>query len=218
MDRDEMAAIARDGWGAVADSYVEHLFDELDHKPFDRERLDAFAASIPCGAQAIDIGCGPGHIGLYLRKRGVDIVGLDLSPSMIDEAQKIQPEAEFVVGNVLKLDMADSAFGGALAMYSLINLVRQDLPLAMAEIFRVLRPGAPFLMAVHRGQDQLVADELFGRPLRMVVTLFAPDEVREAAESAGFVVDLLEVRGPYETEYKHDRIYLRAHRPPGISL
>jgi ubiquinone/menaquinone biosynthesis C-methylase UbiE len=70
--------------------------------------------------------------------RGVDEVGqphtirhvealfneLDLSPQMIAEARKIQPEAAFEVGNVLQLPMADGTFGGALAMYSLINLVR----------------------------------------------------------------------------------------------
>jgi len=213
MDREEMASIARDGWGTVAPAYVQALFHELDHKPFDRERLDGFATAVLSGTTTIDIGCGPGHVGLYLSERGVTVLGLDLSPPMIAEARRIQPDAQFAVGNVLVLEMPDETFGGALAMYSLINLVREDLPVAMREIFRVLKPGSPFLMSVHRGEDRLVAEQIFDQPVRMVVTLFEPDEVRAAAARAGFVIDAVEVRGPYETEFQHERVYLRAHRP-----
>ncbi len=213
MDRDQMAAMARDGWGKVASAYVDQLFNELENKPFDRERLETFAAGVQPGTTVVDIGCGPGHVGLFLRQLGVDVLGIDLSPEMIAEARKLAPQARFEVGNVLELAAGDETFAGALAMYSLINLLREDLPVALAEIFRVLIPGSAFLMAVHRGSEEIVAEEIFDKPVHMVATLFEAEEVRAAAESAGFVIDHLEMRGPYETEYQSERVYLRAHRP-----
>ena len=37
------------GYNRVAALYAAEFFDELARKPFDRERLDDFAASIRCG-------------------------------------------------------------------------------------------------------------------------------------------------------------------------
>jgi len=50
----------------LADQYVQNIYDELRHKPFDRELLDRFAASIPVGSLVCDIGTGPGHVARLL--------------------------------------------------------------------------------------------------------------------------------------------------------
>jgi hypothetical protein len=42
----------------VADEYVRHLFDKLQHKPLDRQLLDRFAASVRDVGPACDMGCG----------------------------------------------------------------------------------------------------------------------------------------------------------------
>jgi hypothetical protein len=55
----------------VADEYVRQIFDELQHKPFDRELLDRFAASVRDAGLACDMGCGPGHVARYLHEHGV---------------------------------------------------------------------------------------------------------------------------------------------------
>src|SRR5262245_22140760 len=90
----------RAGYDEVADEYVRRIYDELANKPFDRKLLDDFAESIrkevrgrdaPGGdtrsdgmrhGPVLDVGCGPGHVSRYLRDRGVDMHGLDLSAGM----------------------------------------------------------------------------------------------------------------------------------------
>ena len=65
----------------VADEYVRRIFDELRHKPLDRQLLDRFAASVRDVGPACDLGCGPGHVARYLHEHGVQVCGVDLSAS-----------------------------------------------------------------------------------------------------------------------------------------
>src|SRR5579871_3756970 len=76
----------------VAAEYARRIFDELQHKPLDRELLDRFAARVPPDAIACDLGCGPGQIARYLYERGVQVVGVDLSPEMVRTARTLNPE------------------------------------------------------------------------------------------------------------------------------
>ncbi len=48
-----------DSYDAVADEYVRQILHELEHKPFDRERLDRFVCDVRSGGTVADIGCGP---------------------------------------------------------------------------------------------------------------------------------------------------------------
>jgi 2-polyprenyl-3-methyl-5-hydroxy-6-metoxy-1,4-benzoquinol methylase len=54
----------------LADEYARRIFNELQHKPLDRELLDRFAARIVGRGEVCDMGCGPGQIARYLRDAG----------------------------------------------------------------------------------------------------------------------------------------------------
>jgi hypothetical protein len=44
----------------VAEEYAHRYNEELEHKPFDRERLDFFGTLVRPGGLVADLGCGPG--------------------------------------------------------------------------------------------------------------------------------------------------------------
>lgn len=211
LDRTAMRSVAR-GWGRVADRYVAELFDELDRKPFDRDLLAQFAACVPPGALVGDVGCGPGHIAHHLMERGLRVHGVDLCEEMVEAARRLVPGATFEVGDMLALPVADGVWGGCLAMYSLINLVREDVGVVLAGFARVLQPEAPLLLAVHRGQGVVHEPEVFGVPLPMVATLYEPDELEAWVREAGFMDVDVRCRPPYESEYPSERVYVLARR------
>ena len=68
------AASTAAGYDLVAAEYARRIYGELEAKPFDRAFLDRLAKAIPVG-EVLDLGCGPGHVGKYLRERGIPAAG-----------------------------------------------------------------------------------------------------------------------------------------------
>jgi 2-polyprenyl-3-methyl-5-hydroxy-6-metoxy-1,4-benzoquinol methylase len=71
----------------IAAEYAEHYHNELARKPFDRVMLDWLAARAASLGPICDMGCGPGHIADYLRRRGAQVQGIDLSVEMVAQSR-----------------------------------------------------------------------------------------------------------------------------------
>ncbi len=71
------------------------------------------------------------------------MVGLDFSEPMLDEARAKSTvrgaEIEWIQGNALELPFEDASFDAATVGFGIRNVV--DLPRALAEMRRVVRPG-----------------------------------------------------------------------------
>ena len=198
----------------VAQAYADQFFTELDRKPFDRELLDRFAAILKDRGRVCDVGCGPGHVGRYLAGRSVDVFGLDLSPGMVALARDLNPAMRFEQGDVLALDLPDGALAGIVAFYSLIHLERAAVTRALAEMARVLIPGGLLLLAFHGGEGEVHAEDWFGCGVSIDATLFQPAEMAASMVQAGFDVEEVVTREPYEFEYPSRRIYARGTKRP----
>ena len=218
-----MTDAVRDGYDAVAEDYAERVAGELAGKPLDRALLTAFAESVrtvaPDGVIA-DVGCGPGHVAAYLAREGARVVGVDVSPAMVEVAQRRSPELSFAVGSVLGLDMADASWSGAVAMYSLIHFDDDMLDRALAELRRVLRPEGLLLVALHTehlehpGETVVHVDDWWGHGVDLDFRFRPAAGVRAAVERAGFVVAAQLEREPYDgAEAPTRRLYLLARRP-----
>jgi SAM-dependent methyltransferase len=201
----------RASYDALAEAYAEHVAGELAHKPFDRALLDDFAALVRGRGIVADVGCGPGHVAAYLRERGVDACGIDLSPEMIARARALHPDVPFEVGDVTALAAADGAWAGAAAMYSLIHLPREEVVVALRELRRALRPGAPLLVAFHVGDEVRHLDSLWDVPVNLAFVFFTVQEMRGYLDAAGFVTERCEERDPYpDVEAQTRRCYVIA--------
>jgi SAM-dependent methyltransferase len=198
----------------LAREYAERIYHELDGKPFDRALLERFAERVRGRGPVLDLGCGPGHVARYLHQRQVQVVGVDLSPGMVAVARARAPAVEFRVGDLLALDFADASAAGAVAFYSLIHLPPAELDRALREIARVLRPGAPLLVAAHRGDQTVHLDRLWDIEVTLDFRFFQPGTLAGALRAAGLTVEETLTRAPYPgVEVETERIYLRARRP-----
>jgi SAM-dependent methyltransferase/ribosomal protein S18 acetylase RimI-like enzyme len=223
--RKELAAIGleptmflQSSYDRVADEYVIRFFNELEHKPRDRELLDPFAAKVKRLGPACDLGSGPGHIARYLHEHGVDIAGIDLSPVMVQTARRLNPGLKFEDGDMRSLTIPDDTLGGIVAFYSLIHFHRADVVAVLEEMKRVLRPGGLLLLSFHVGDNVLHRDELWGVRVSLDFTFFRTEEMKHYLEEAGLeVLDSIE-RDPYpDVEYPSRRAYLFAEKPARTS-
>ena len=204
----------RESYDRLAEEYARRIFDELQHKPLDRELLDRFARETDGRGDVCDMGCGPGHVARHLRDAGASVFGLDLSPRMLEQARKLNPDIPFREGNMMSLDIADGTLAGIAAFYAIVNIPRQSLALAFREFRRVLRPEGLLLLAFHMGEEIIREEELWGQKISMNFLFFQPSEIRISLEAAGLTVEEVVEREPYpDVEYPSRRAYIFARKP-----
>ncbi len=207
----------RASYDAVADEYARQIYDELRHKPFDREQLDGLAAAVGSRGVICDLGCGPGQIARYLADRGARVVGVDLSDGMLEQARRLNPDLAFQQGDMRALTaVPDGAWAGVAAFYSVIHIPRAQLVSALSELRRVLQPGGLLLLAFHLGEGELHLDTWWERPVNAEFVYFQSAEMRQALEAAGFVIVQAQEREPYAVvEHQSRRAYILARRVEG---
>src|SRR5437763_10083141 len=115
------------GYDRVAQQYAAEFADELGRKPFDRAVLDEFAALVGGRGPVCELGCGPGQVAHYLKERGVEMCGVDLSEQMVARARELNPDVEFAQGDMCALALADGALAGIVCFYAIIHLARADV-------------------------------------------------------------------------------------------
>ena len=196
----------------VAANYADEFFSELERKPFDRDLLDEFARRVTGIGQVCEIGCGPGQISRYLKDCDADVFGIDLSHEMVKQARRLNPDIQFESGDMLALEWADASFGAIVCFYAIIHLRREDVKKALLEMNRVLYPGGLLLLSFHGGEGSLHRDQWYDKPVSIEVSLFRKDEMAGYVKAAGFEIEKIVERDPYEFEYPTQRIYLLARK------
>ena len=120
----------------------------------------------------LDLGCGEGRLCRLLQRLGIDVVGLDRSPTMLSAV----PSAR-VLGDASLLPLREACFGAVAALYMLYHLPRPVM--ALLESRRVLRPGGLFVAATpSRYNDPELAEVLPCEPSPFDAE-GAPDLVRQ---------------------------------------
>ena len=184
----------RTSYDNVAVSYAERVVDGAD---FEEASFDLLAQLVD--GLVLDVGCGPGRTTGVLAARGMRVVGIDLSPGMIEVARRDHPDLDFRVGSMTALDVPDGSVAGLVAWWSIIHLPRDVVPQAFAEFHRVLAPGGVLLLGFHVGTESTHKTSGYGgHPMNIHVHRWTSPALTELAVAAGFT--------PYPSELPEDRL------------
>ncbi len=115
------------------------------------------------GMRLCELGCGPGWMTRFAVRHGIEAVGYDIAPEMIEiareQAAAERLDARFEVGDMEELDLGRT-FDACLLYDALHHTPRTDLVLGSAH--RALRPGGRLLLAepnwLHRYQGREASD------------------------------------------------------------
>jgi SAM-dependent methyltransferase len=136
----------RDRWETHAKEWISWA-RAPGHDSYWRFHRDQFLQLLPApGRLTIDIGCGEGRLARYLKCLGHVVVGIDASPSLAAAARAVDPSLEILLADAAALPLADECADLAIAFMSLQDI--DDMPKAVGEAARVLRPGGRFCLAI----------------------------------------------------------------------
>ncbi|WIW50328.1 class I SAM-dependent methyltransferase (plasmid) [Bradyrhizobium sp. 62B] len=96
------------------------------------------------GKTYLDLGCGTGNYLAEFAARGYAMIGLDLSQGMLRVAQEKSRNSEFICAPAEKMPMADASVAGAFSCLAVHHF--NDLEAMAGEVYRVLEPGARFVI------------------------------------------------------------------------
>ena len=170
----------------VGDSY---------HDVFGERLVDL--AGVEPGSSVLDVACGRGAALLPAARRageGGRVLGVDLSPAMVALAAQALVDAglsgEARVMDAEQLDLPDESFDTALCAFGLFFF--PDPEAAVAEIFRVVRPGGTVAVSTWGREDERWSweDDVFATlnaDRRAIVRPFdEPRDIETLLKGAGF--------------------------------
>jgi SAM-dependent methyltransferase len=118
-----------------------------------RLALHGVAESAGSDGRIVDLGCGGGQLCIHAARLGLEVVGVDVAPSMIAEAEQLRARlpaneasrTRFVVAPFDENELPAEGFDAVTAL-GLIEYLDDDGPL-FAEARRLLRPGGRFAVS-----------------------------------------------------------------------
>lgn len=143
----------------IVDLYQRHAhaFDRDRGRSLQERRwLDAFLRFVAPGGSVLDLGCGMGEpVARYLMERGVEVFGVDSSPTLIAMCRARFPNAEWLVHDMRSLEL-DRRFAGVLAWDSFFHLTMEDQRAMFARFAALCQPGAPLMFTSGSAEGEAI--------------------------------------------------------------
>jgi len=206
----------------VAEAY-DHKYSEEGFKnnaSYYRWALDVLQPEP--GTRLLDIACGLGDLLYYACQRGLDPVGIDLSPVAAGNSHQRAPQAGVSVGNAQQLPFTDESLDYITILGSLEHLL--DPGEGLLEMRRVLKWGGKALIVVPNAYylpDIIwqVWRSGYGPNHKQVVERFAPaQEWRAFIESGGLKVERTKKFNFQWPKDKGDWVWYKANRKRLLGL
>jgi len=176
---------------AIEESFHAALDATLDPRGPDSLFDLVSAMGLPAGSSVIDVGCGRGRQAVELIRRfGFTVLGIDPLYRAADaarEAETLAPGAvRFADGTAESIPVDDAQVD---LIFCRESLMYADLPAAVSEFVRVLRPGGRGLVYLVLNGPEITGAEIsqLSAPLPPS-SLYAAD-IEHALRRAGLIVD-----------------------------
>lgn len=154
-----------DGWQKAAGQY------DLGFGGVTSQAVDSLleAAAVRNGVRLLDVACGPGYVATAAARLGCSVVGIDFSSEMIalakEMAQRETGDIEFREGDAENLAFPNGSFDSVVMNFGMLHLAQPDK--AIAEAFRVLRPGGRYAFTVWDAPPKTAGFEIVLNAVRL---------------------------------------------------
>lgn len=118
------------------------------HSEAHRASLAWLVGRLGPGSRVLDVGSGTGRpTAATLAAAGHDVLGIDVSPVMVDLATRQVPDATFRHADIREVPLADGTFDAVCVYFSLLQMPRTVQEALVRRLARALRPGGSMVLA-----------------------------------------------------------------------
>ncbi|GAA1185334.1 class I SAM-dependent methyltransferase [Ornithinimicrobium humiphilum] len=209
------AGHVRQAYDTIADDYARALPDTRAESPLELAMVEVFADRVRDAGTVLDGGCGTGRMARHLTGLGCQVVGVDLSPGMVEQARRLSPGVDLTVASLLDLPFGDATFAGVLLWYSTIHVPDDQLPGLLAEAVRVVRPGGSLLLGLQAGEGSVDLSAKYaeqGHDVTLTRWRRTADEIAAALGAVGAEEVARLVRAPAFEWEGEDQAFVLARR------
>jgi ubiquinone/menaquinone biosynthesis C-methylase UbiE len=147
----------------------------------------------------LDVACGPGNVSAYLVRERPDlqVLGIDLAPSMVRLAQTHVPSASFLVHDCRHLADLDRVFDGIAYAFGLNYLNKEDAEQFFESLSKVLAPNGVLYLSTMSGPTEHSGLETSSSGDQIYVYYRPKQEIEQLVQRAGLeLVFLDEIASP----------------------
>ncbi len=158
------------------------------------DRMPRWIDEIPLDARVLDIGCASGYLLSLLSAKGFrHLVGVDLSPPLIEAARERLPTASLHCTDLREFlrGCEDGTFDVIFCHHVLEHIPREDTIPMLRELHRCLKPGGSLSLRVPNAGHLLAGVMCYGDFTHVVH--FNEWSLSQVLERAGFAYEAIEV-------------------------
>ncbi|MFJ8768005.1 class I SAM-dependent methyltransferase [Streptomyces clavifer] len=138
-------------------------------------------------SRVLDVGCGTGRpTAQSLTDAGHQVLGVDVSPVMVELASRQVAGASFRCADIRELPLEDETFDAVCVYFSLLQMPRDEQTALVRRLARALKRGGRMVLATVPLDVEDVAAVFMGQEVR--VTSFGPEAFTALATGAGLSV------------------------------
>jgi len=148
-------------------------------------QLNNFISLLPEKGKILDAGSGAGRDSAYFKDEGFDVVSVDFSDGMIEEAKKL--DVKTVKGNLLEMS-SNQEFVGIWCMASLADIPKSEAPKLIKNFANALKKDSVLYIAVKKGDgEEIIEKERYDNTPRFYA-FYQKKELNDLLIANGFII------------------------------
>ncbi|HWU07465.1 MAG TPA: class I SAM-dependent methyltransferase [Streptomyces sp.] len=174
---------AAEAFDAIGAGYETAFAGSAAH----RDSLERLLEGLAPHSRILDVGSGTGRpAARTLAAAGHEVLGVDVSPVMVELASQRVPEASFRCADIREFPLEEESFDAVCVYFSLLQMPRDEQRVLVHRLAGALRPGGLLVLATVPLDVEGVSAVFMGQEVR--VTSFGPEAFRALVSGAGLTV------------------------------
>jgi ubiquinone/menaquinone biosynthesis C-methylase UbiE len=134
----------------------------------------------------LDLGCGPGRDVKFFMEKGYDVVGVDFSDGMLEEARARVPDGIFQKTDIRRLKFGNNTFDGIWCCASIFFIPKSEIAPVVGKLNSILKKDGIIYFSIKKGVGEKTIAGEYGE--KKFYALYDEKEVEDILSKNGFKV------------------------------